>query len=239
MIAERKVAAFFDIDGTLLAAPSLEWRFVSWLLAIDALSGQQIVQWMTAVSSSLLSGDFSSLRTNKMYLAGLPESLVSNWEKSLVIDSLSAFPQAAQRIAFHLENRHRVFLISGTLSPLARILARRISSLVDIRASNLEAIGGIWSGSLEGNHMSGAEKARAVCEIADQFCISLDESYAYGNELQDVPMLESVGNRVAINPTRRLKRLAVRRGWTITHWQSPQPGSSAAEPSLLSHEEAR
>ena len=35
---------------------------------------------------------------------------------------------------------------------------------------------------------------------------------------KDIPMLESVGNPIVVNPSSRLRKAAGRRGWKICHW---------------------
>jgi len=233
----RKIGAFFDIDGTLLPAPSLEWRFVSWLEACGALGFWQIARWSASTTSSLLTGELSALRRNKTYLGRLPVELVDNWEASLAPDALAAFSQGAERIAWHLQQSHRVFLISGTLAPLGEIFARRLGVGVEVQATNLEIVGGCWTGSLAGPGLSGPEKTAALIRIADRCAISLGESFAYGNEMADLAMLESVGNPIAANPRRRLRRIAAQRGWRIARWNSLLPADAAGATSLHSPSE--
>jgi phosphoserine phosphatase len=43
----------------------------------------------------------------------------------------------------------------------------------------------------------------------------LSDSYFYTDSLSDLPLLNLVGQPVAVNPDLRLKRLAQRRGWPI------------------------
>ena len=43
----------------------------------------------------------------------------------------------------------------------------------------------------------------------------MKQSKAYSDSFSDLPMLEAVGTPAAVNPDRRLKRVAHERGWTI------------------------
>jgi HAD superfamily hydrolase (TIGR01490 family) len=235
----RKIGAFFDIDGTLLPAPSLEWRFASWLESYGALGLWQIARWSASTTSLLLTDDFGAIRDNKTYLAGLPARIVRDWEGSLAPNALAAFSQGAERIARHLEQGHRIFLISGTLAPLAEIFARSIGGGVEAYATNLEVIDRNWTGFIAGNHMSEQEKAHALMRIVNRCGIPLAESFAYGNEMSDVPMLESVGNPIVVNPDRRLRRIAAQRNWQIACWNSLQSIKANAASALLSPTEAR
>jgi HAD superfamily hydrolase (TIGR01490 family) len=229
--APRRVAAFFDIDGTLLPAPSLEWRFVWWLLSRGMLNSRQVLKqalrWAANIASALVSRDFAAFRTSKAHLSGLPESLVSTWESSLSPGALAPFPSAAQRISWHAEQGHGIFLISGTLAPLGEVFARRLGAGIEVHATNLETSAGVWSGAVSGNHMSRRAKAEAVARLAARERLQLAQSFAYGNHRDDLAMLESVGNPVAVNCGPRLNRLASKRGWQIARWNALPPAALA------------
>ena len=55
--------------------------------------------------------------------------------------------------------------------------------------------------------------------LVEKFCVecavSPEESFAYGDHLSDVPLLEFVGNPGVVNPSRQLKRFALQRRWPV------------------------
>ncbi len=61
----------------------------------------------------------------------------------------------------------------------------------------------------------GAGKAEAVRELAVQHAIDLARSTAYSDSASDLPLLETVGSPVAVNPDRALRRVADERGWPV------------------------
>jgi HAD superfamily hydrolase (TIGR01490 family) len=227
----ESVGAFFDLDGTLLAAPSLEWRFIGYLLERDEISGRHVGRWLARFVADFWHDLHGAPAGNKRYLCGISEALADEWGKSLAMeyfcgDALAFFEEALQRIVWHGVQGHRVFVVSGTLAPLARVVARRVSTLVcaeiEVCATELEAAPGvarIWNGCIAGEHMSGGAKLRAVAGIAARYGIDLARSYAYGDSFSDLRMLEGVGNSVAVNPTRRLARVARERGWQLCVWE--------------------
>ena len=227
----ESVGAFFDLDGTLLAAPSLEWRFIGYLLERDEISGRHVGRWLARFVADFWHDLHGATVGNKRYLCGISEAVADEWGKSLAMeyfcgDALGLFEEALQRIVWHGVQGHRVFVVSGTLAPLARVVARRVSTLVcaeiEVCATELEAAPGvarIWNGCIAGEHMSGGAKLRAVAGIAARYGIDLARSYAYGDSFSDLRMLEGVGNSVAVNPTRRLARVARERGWQLCVWE--------------------
>ena len=238
MSPSRRVGAFFDVDGTVLPGPSLEMRFAWWLLTQNRIGGSRLALWATEAALAFVRGDRRALHANKKYLAALPESVVAIWKESLSPDRLAVFPQAAERIEWHASQGHHVCFVSGTLEPLADVLAQHLASSVRAHATRLEAVEGIWTGFLRGNHASLAEKAEIVAEIAHRESLSLERSYGYGNHADDIPMLESVGNPVAVNPRFRLQKTAACRNWKIERWDIPStaPVAAAAKPIVFSEE---
>ncbi|HTZ73953.1 MAG TPA: HAD-IB family hydrolase [Candidatus Aquilonibacter sp.] len=236
MSASRGIAAFFDIDGTLLPSPSLEMRFASWLYAREFVTSWQIATWTAVSLASLLTGEAAAFKASKTYLTALPTFLVQRWEASLGAGALGTYPQAAERIAWHLDQNHRVFLVSGTLAPLADVFARRLGVAVGLHATSLEEINGHFTGLISGIRISGTEKTNALEQRANEYGISLADSYAYGNHFDDLPMLRSVGNPVAVNPTFRLRHAARRQRWPIASWNTFRSASTTPENALLPEE---
>lgn len=226
-----KIGAFFDLDGTVVAPPSLEWRFVGFLLARDLLGTRDVARWLGTFAAKALVNPRGATIENKQYLAGLPESLDADWGRSCANSPLF-YPEALEQMNWHVNQGHRVFLVSGTLEFLARSAARQLPGTPGICATKLEVANGCWTGTLNGSHMSGQEKARAIRNLAARFGLSLWDSYAYGNSTSDLPMLDSVGRRVAVNPSARLRRIARSEGWPAVDWKMPPAASSARTPQL-------
>jgi len=225
------VGAFFDIDGTLLPAPSLEWRFIGYLLERGEISSEHAGRWLAHFARTFWRDPHGATEGNKRYLCGISEALVNGWEKSLApeflrADSLPFFAEALQRIAWHSAQGHRVFLVSGTLAPLARVVAHGLAAHattdIEVSATELAVAPGaarIWSGCIAGEHMSGGAKLRAIRMLAVRHGLDLARCYAYGDSIGDLQMLADVGNAVAVNPTRSLARVARKRGWPTSVWK--------------------
>ena len=239
MSSPGKVGAFFDLDGTLLAPPSLEWQFVGYLLGRDAIGVAEIGRWLGHCARNLLRDSRAATTVNKMHLAGLHESLVADWADSVTHDSPRLFPAGVERVATHFAQGHRVFLISGTLRPLAEVLAKRLPGPVEISATNLDARDGRWTGRLAGEHMSGEAKARAIRTFAARLDLALWDSHAYGDSITDLPMLDSVGHRVAVNPSGRLRHIARREGWRSCDWMERVVANAEAPARRISPKAAR
>lgn len=76
---------------------------------------------------------------------------------------------------------------------------------------------GNYTGELD-FYSYGSFKPQAVQALSEKLDLDLSRSYAYSDSVTDVPLLECVGNPVAVNPDRELARIASSRGWPITHF---------------------
>ena len=59
------------------------------------------------------------------------------------------------------------------------------------------------------------EKRRSILQALEGQQIDWENSYAYGDSFSDLPVLELVGNPVAVNPEEKLRSVAKARNWEI------------------------
>src|SRR5262249_46025889 len=123
------------------------------------------------------------------------------------------FESALERVEWHARQGHKIFLVSGTLEPLAsaaalaltvRLAVRGVNGKIGVCATCIEQIEGKWTGRIAGEAMFGEAKARAVRKIAAETTCDLERCYAYGDTANDRWMLASVGRATAVNPSKEL-----------------------------------
>ena len=83
--------------------------------------------------------------------------------------------------------------------------------------------------------MFGEAKGRAVRRMIRENKFDTQQCFAYGDSWSDRCMLEAVGQPVAVNPVRRLARMARRKNWPVLVWAegkdlTESSGSAASEP---------
>lgn len=61
----------------------------------------------------------------------------------------------------------------------------------------------------------GIQKAEYVRKISSSYSIELKNLSAYSDSHLDIPFLESVGNPIAVNPTRLLRKYSILKSWKI------------------------
>jgi alcohol-forming fatty acyl-CoA reductase len=228
-----RAAAFFDVDGTLSATRSTStlvwlrarqhsvWRHRLWL---TSLFWRAPLAWAAdrisrALCDRLVYGQF----------AGLSQALVEVDAEACCRDLLlpSCFTEALAEIDRHKGAGRQVVLLTGGVEPVLQPFARALGA--DLIAQRLEAAEGRFTGRYRPYALldsspqppsQGTAKAWAMARYAEIRGFSLDESFAYGDSRNDIPMLRAVGHPVAVNPDDALKRVAQRNGWPVRQWRS-------------------
>ena len=105
---ERRAAAFFDIDGTLVSEPSLERRIFRALRRDSAISPLNYVRWGVEAVRLLPRGLAAISQGNKRYLHGLSvEQLLK------AMDTVAFFEEGVARVEWHVGHGHQIVLASG------------------------------------------------------------------------------------------------------------------------------
>jgi len=114
----------------------------------------------------------------------------------------------------HRENNVYTMLVSGAFIPLLESIANQfpfdqvIGTNIPFKNDKLDRETPIY-------HVQGERKTKKIHEILQDKQVDWENSYAYGDSYSDLPVLELVGNPVAVQPDERLRALAVENKWTI------------------------
>jgi len=113
----------------------------------------------------------------------------------------------------HRERGEPSYIVSAALQEVVEAMADDLG-FDGALGTVCEVEDGVYTGrgvrSLHGEH-----KAEAVRELALEHGYDLAGSTAYSDSHTDLPFLEAVGNPVAVNPDRALRRVATERGWPV------------------------
>lgn len=213
------IGAFFDLDGTLLAAPSVERRFIFYLLRSGLVGPAQFGRWGMRFITNITRNHRAAIGGNKAYFSGVSKKCVEKWSRQLASHPVEFFSDGLRGLRFHFAEGHRIFLITGAPTPVAELVASHFSLPLKVIGTELEMRDGLWTGEIAGEHMCGAAKQRAIIYLAAEYGLDLARSFAYGDNVSDLPMLETVGHPAAVNPSASLERAARARNWPVLYWK--------------------
>jgi HAD superfamily hydrolase (TIGR01490 family) len=110
----------------------------------------------------------------------------------------------------------KTVLVTGSLDfALAPVV--RFYGFDHVISNRLQFAAGVATGELEPPLIAEKEKVEAMLRLCRQYNVDSAESKAYSDSMSDLPMLEAVGQPSAVNPDRRLRHIALERGWPVIH----------------------
>ena len=219
----KKTVAFFDVDGTLLASTIVHCYV--WIRSAQIpflLKYLWLIAFLPKTVYYLILDSISRTRFNQVFYRnyrgmdveqakGLSIEMFENYLRPKI------FAAAVSQIQEHKAQGTTVVLVTGSLDFVVQPIADYFA--VDaVLAPKLREQDGQFTGELTTAPLIAEEKAKAMRDYADQHEISLKDSYAYSDSQSDLPMLECVGNPVAVNPGKALRRKALESGWEMHEW---------------------
>ena len=215
--------AIFDLDGTIMSTNVIEqylWARLPELSRTQQLA--EVGQVMRHLPSYLRAeqrdrGTF--LRAVYRRYRGADLAALEHFvDTSLAPHILSRLsPEAVRRIREHRAAGHTTILVTGVVRPLTRPLQPLFDVIVAADLGVDEE--GRCTGFLTGPPVVGESRAAWLKHYATQHGIALDRSFAYADSHSDLPMLETVGNAVAVSPDIALMRAATRNQWSVVEWK--------------------
>jgi HAD superfamily hydrolase (TIGR01490 family) len=218
-------AAFFDLDRTLIrrsSALALAGSFQE-----RGLIGRKQLAKAAAWQILFAARGAGAATVRKAAEDGLKllEDLEVEEMRALVSQAMEpalkplVYREPLDLVARHRGRGERVYIVSAALQEIVDPLALDLGFDGAV-GSICEVVDGRYTGrSLRACHGEG--KAEAVRELASVEGIDLAHSTAYSDSHSDLPFLEAVGNPVAVNPDRDLRRHARDRGWPILAFSEP------------------
>lgn len=118
------------------------------------------------------------------------------------------------RIKKHQEEGYYVMLVSGAFVPLLTTVTKelRFNSIV---GTKVPIKNNHYDKKTPVIHIHGSRKKDEIFAHLANDEIDWENSYAYGDSIADIDVLELVGNPVAVKPEQRLAEVAKKRQWEI------------------------
>jgi HAD superfamily hydrolase (TIGR01490 family) len=210
----------FDVDYTLIRKSS------TYYFLRDALRekfirlgdlGSLPIEWLR-YKFGIIHGDFIETATRK--LAGFRKEDLERTARICFERSLRAniYREAFELIQELRRQGKRALFVSSAYHSLLEPLEEYFGVEGSL-ASALEFAGGKTTGRALGAVLFGPNKKQAALEWLAGQGIPPEEVWFYSDSYTDLPLLESCGHPVAVNPDRFLAREARRRGWEIRRWK--------------------
>ncbi len=213
-----RVAALFDMDRTLLDASSSQ-LYARYLYRIGQMGRGELarVAWWGILSTLGVLDMHNLIPRLVASAAGDDEQEMRDscdrWFADDVVPHLTE--RGRQRVADHQAQGHVVAIVSASTQYVVRPMAAYLGIAGQYVCTRLESKDGRLSGDVVPPVCYGSGKVVWAERFAAEYGVDLSASYFYTDSITDLPLLERVGQPVAVNPDLRLRRLARRQGWPI------------------------
>lgn len=215
MLPVTTTVALFDLDRTLLPGSSLE-------VLGRALADEGLVSRRRLARAVVQQVRFRALGATdetaaRMCTEGL--GVVAGVERRRLLPlvhrvgrELAEQPSPAmrERLARRLDAGHFCVILSASPQELVEVVCAHLG-LHRAVGTSAEVVDGAFTGALRGPFCYGPGKLLRLRQALGP--VDLGHAWAYADSGSDVPLLAAVGHPVAVNPDRRLRKVAADHGW--------------------------
>lgn len=233
-------AAFFDLDKTLVPGSSL-FLLARGMYARDYYRVADMLRFgyqqlaFRVLGTERERGMESSKQKALEFVKGRHRDEFAALGHEIVEERIlpRVYPDIAQVIRNHNEAGEQTFLVTAAPVELASVVAASLGMTGALGTESEIDDAGRYTGRLLGDILHGPEKAKAVQLLAHDKGLSLKDSHAYSDSINDLPLLESVGRPHAVNPDHQLRRIARARGWPVHELRTRRRALLIGVPSVV------
>ncbi|GCD11147.1 HAD-IB family hydrolase [Clostridium tagluense] len=207
---EKRIAAFFDIDGTLYREGLITEVFKK-LIKSELIENDKwykevkpfYVKWDKRIGNY----DNYLLKMADIYseaIIGLHRTQIEFIASQIIKQKGDrVYTYTRDRIKWHKDQGHLIITISGSPIELVREMSIKYGFDDYIGTKYILNENDVYTGKIIPMWDS-ASKQTAIETFVSKYDIDLQQSYAYGDTSGDYTMLKSISNPTAINPTKEL-----------------------------------
>ena len=218
---EERSAAFFDLDNTLIDGSSI-YYFLKGMVNQGEITRRAIAKLAYhhfRFKRSKTETESAIETTTKKLLeltAGKACQNLQNLCSKIVEDFL---PKALNtnilsEIEKHKKAGRDTWIITASPKEIAEVISMKLNMTGGFGTEG-EIIDEKYCGKLEKKPLHGFSKAEKIEELSKLYSYNLDESYAYSDSINDLPLLTIVGNPNIVNPNKELQTVAIKNNWRI------------------------
>jgi HAD superfamily hydrolase (TIGR01490 family) len=216
----KNYIAFFDLDRTItkeISGNALVRR--AYKKGIMSRSDLLYAVYLSLLYKLDLKDPQKIIDTMVSWTKGIPEQTMIELCNEVLHDVLipSVYPEAKSEISVHKEKNGKIVILSSALTPICQEMEKNLG-IDDIICSALEVKNGYLTGQPIGHMCFADEKAIRLKKYCEKNNTETSNAWYYGDSISDLPALKAVGNPVCVNPDKKLKKEASKRGWGTLLW---------------------
>ena len=226
--------AFYDLDGTLVSSNIVtRYAFLVRRLPSRPEASWKFLRLIAGVPSYLALNYYSRRLFNELFFReyrGITQEWLEQFTLPLFEQVIfpSIYPGARALLNRDRSEGFHLALVTGeldfALGPVVKYFG--FNSCISNR---MIFENGTATGKLMPPLIAEAEKVRAMARACREAGADIAQCKAYSDSFSDIPMLEASGHPVAVNPDRRLNKMALERGWPVLDLRASAESSAMPE----------
>lgn len=222
----QPVIAFFDMDRTLIAGYSI--IAIAWERIRQGVSRGELRQSLSIMKDVLRQKSHNTEDSYHRLVNQLSKHVAGMCEENFTqlgeqayqrVLARSLYREAIALVEAHRAAGHHLVIVSAAtryqIDPIARVLG-----IDEICCTRLEVEEGHFTGKVITPLCHGDGKTLSARRVCKRLKTSLESSWFYTDSKADLPLLERVGNPVAVNPSDSLAICARANNWPQLNFDS-------------------
>lgn len=219
-------AAFFDVDGTLTT--TRVWSGIMNYFKVHRLRRTTHLAFLAyhyplyfVYRSGLISeADFRAPWAAHLgwYFRGYTVAEAVNIWDWVVIEHVNKHLRSdvLEYVQQHQRAGDFVALVSGGPLPLLNHIALELG-IEHVIGTDFDVVNGYYTGQVSGPVCLDENKVTLSISYLKKngYSVDMNQSYAYADAISDKPLLDMVGNPIAVYPSSELREAAITHGWSI------------------------
>ena len=209
--------AFYDLDHTILEDNSAT-HLVNEARKRGIMSGRRFRHaiWLSILYKLRIGNSAKMIVRMLSWLEGLQVDEISRLCVEVFTKHIvgKIRPEIIETIREHRSHKGGVVLLSSA-SELICMPVLKYLQMDDLICSKLESVHGMLTGKTQGKLVYGKEKAHRLSAYCKKHGYSQSDAFYYGDSHTDVYVMKAVGHPVAVDPDKRLLRIAIKKDWPI------------------------
>ena len=218
---KEKSIAFFDLDRTLVDGFSVLFFMARRYLSSNPGLAERLKQASSVVRLAAGKTDFAAaLAELALGLRGVSHNEMQALAEQVFKNDLIGriYPEARVLIQQHRARGETVVIISSATQFQVEFVAAELG-IEHVFCTELAVSSGKLTGMLAGPPCYGTGKLHRAREFAELHGVPLSACTFYTDGIEDLPLLEAVGQPRPVNPDNRLAAVAAEQGWPVQHFQ--------------------
>ncbi|MDE9555325.1 HAD-IB family hydrolase [Xenorhabdus bovienii] len=212
-------AAFFDVDETLIKMKSMFHFYQFWCQSRQTMDEYQLFD---RTFSSARKNDMAREELNRMYYRQFTGVDIDElyqageaWFKMFLTSDEAYITPVIDAYQRHKLNGNLTIFISGSMLPLLTPIGKHLNVDAILCTKLLLDERGKLTGEIGDPQTIGEGKKQAMQSFAQHMHVDLRKSFAYGDDLSDIPMLAATGHPICAGGYTTLADYARQNKWEI------------------------